>query len=672
MHGAQSPMPPSFRPASQPVHSPRGLLVQQPVRAVHSVAKISSTSAFTATTQQVASSASTVVFTAANARQGSRPVLRQVAQSPPGPIAQSVPIVQPAAEPSLDEALELSFSQQKRALLSATIQHICRSIRTDPLQSTAANVQLVRAFSEQQYYSDKDPERMDPYFGTLLDVSPVAVSRFILDILERGFFDIAEFIISIHYIERFKERSGVPMHVTLWRPLFVTALLLADKMWEDKSVKNSSLTLLFPVLSNAQLFELEVLFLEQLRFSAWLPVQDFQGLSRSLLQRSARSAEIESQIEETSFCRTLVKDAQEAAETAAKKQQKLLHNVPQYGPPTPPQAGSPWPSTAPATRTHVSAEPPTAAVPSSASTATGMKRGKSATGTNVGKIPVEPPWGLRKTVHGGPAAQSTGSVGIKAAPTGQGPAPAAPVYASNGHTQQVSPRMPDPAPQVQQSAAMVSAALRTPEKAPAPSASSTALSTDRSASEPAPWGRSSQAAARPPLPTQQGQVRISQPQGAPAQGQWQNPCAPPAWNQSRPQVRSSSAAGPSQASRPLTPTTPTGVPPSVVTPGSSLSYRAGYPVTVPDAMSARSVYSTSSQPAAARPGPPFGHALVPGIPMAAFQTAQPTMLQAHAAGGVVVARGRSSSPASITAGYSTSAAVRRPMVAAQMSGRRVG
>jgi len=159
------------------------------------------------------------------------------------------------------------------------------------------NSDTFKAFQESQYHQNKAPNPyLDPFTKTLQDSSAGHVTEFILMMLHRGYFDVSEFIVSVVYLIRFKERTGIPLHVSAWRPLFITSLLLADKMWEDKSVKNSSLTMLFPVLSNAELFDLEVRFLEWLGFSAWVAKKDFQQFCETLLLIEGSAPEISAQV----------------------------------------------------------------------------------------------------------------------------------------------------------------------------------------------------------------------------------------------------------------------------------------------------------------------------------------------------------------------------------------
>ena len=47
-----------------------------------------------------------------------------------------------------------------------------------------------------------------------------------------------------------KEATGMALHTTTWRTVFVTALLLADKMWEDELTKKHNRPILVRILTN--------------------------------------------------------------------------------------------------------------------------------------------------------------------------------------------------------------------------------------------------------------------------------------------------------------------------------------------------------------------------------------------------------------------------------------
>merc|ERR1719449_76573 len=124
---------------------------------------------------------------------------------------------------------------------------------------------MFKLFFEVQYHGK--PE-LNPIFPeSVHDCSALHVCSFILSILHQGIFSVSAFIVSVIYLSRFKESSHITLHACTRRPLFLTSLLLADKMWEDKPVRNSSLAKLFPVLTNAELNKLESEFLSKVGFN---------------------------------------------------------------------------------------------------------------------------------------------------------------------------------------------------------------------------------------------------------------------------------------------------------------------------------------------------------------------------------------------------------------------
>lgn len=240
-----------------------------------------------------------------------------------------------AAEDSDDDIIAplTRFSSSKRMLLTSTISFIHKSIRPDPeADEQLSNRELFRAFQEAQYHHNKAlGQILEPFRNTLQDVSPVHVADFILKMLHLGDFDICEFIISVLYIERFRKSTGLPLYASMWRPLFLVALLLADKMWEDKSVKNSSLTMLFPVLTCSELNDLEIMFLKWLGFTAWLTRREFQKFCEGLLLSEGVAPEIMAQVCESPYLASL-QDARSSGTAAS--------GAPPWGKPGRPE--QPW------------------------------------------------------------------------------------------------------------------------------------------------------------------------------------------------------------------------------------------------------------------------------------------------------------------------------------------
>merc|ERR1719398_446856 len=107
---------------------------------------------------------------------------------------------------------------------------------------------VFRDFYEIQYHYNKPTPVNKVFLDSVHDTSTLHVCSFILSILHQGIFSVSAFIVAVIYLSRFKENTHITLHATTWRPLFLAALLVADKVWEDKPVRNSSLARLFPVL----------------------------------------------------------------------------------------------------------------------------------------------------------------------------------------------------------------------------------------------------------------------------------------------------------------------------------------------------------------------------------------------------------------------------------------
>jgi len=218
------------------------------------------------------------------------------------------------------------FSALQQQLLCATINFFHRHIRSDPdvLQRMDGN-QMFRLFFEVQYHSNKpDLNRIFP--ESVHDCSALHVCSFILSILHQGIFSVSAFIVSVIYLSRFKESSHITLHACTWRPLFLTSLLLADKMWEDKPVRNSSLAKLFPVLNNAELNKMESEFLVEIKFNVNVKPDLFCSFCEKLLAEQVH-AEISHCVNTSEYAATLQADNPEVM--PAKPSMKQVHEVPQ-------------------------------------------------------------------------------------------------------------------------------------------------------------------------------------------------------------------------------------------------------------------------------------------------------------------------------------------------------
>merc|ERR1719263_314997 len=69
-------------------------------------------------------------------------------------------------------------------------------------------------------------------------------------------------IVSLVYMERLIAVSGVPILVTSWRPILLAALILAQKVWDDRSLHNIDFSVFCPMFTLKEINHLEKKFLE--------------------------------------------------------------------------------------------------------------------------------------------------------------------------------------------------------------------------------------------------------------------------------------------------------------------------------------------------------------------------------------------------------------------------
>lgn len=223
------------------------------------------------------------------------------------------------------------FSALQQQLLCAAIHFFHRHIRSDPdvVQRMEGN-EMFRLFYEVQYHQNKpDLNRIFP--ESVHDCSALHVCSFILSILHQGIFSVSAFIVSVIYLSRFKESSHITLHACTWRPLFLTSLLLADKMWEDKPVRNSSLAKLFPVLSNIELNKMESEFLVEVRFNVLVKPDLFCSFCEKLLAEHVHQ-EITRCVNNSDYAATLQADHVESVPMKSGKIQEASKPVQESGP----------------------------------------------------------------------------------------------------------------------------------------------------------------------------------------------------------------------------------------------------------------------------------------------------------------------------------------------------
>lgn len=123
-------------------------------------------------------------------------------------------------------------------------------------------------FSEEKYIRE-NPHAFDEARLVLLRKMPA-----VDDIYEfiRALYDCAQFspeccIICLVYINRLIAFTGLPLHPTNWRPTILSALLIAQKVWDDRYLSNADFAYIYPFFTTEEINSLEKRFLELINYS---------------------------------------------------------------------------------------------------------------------------------------------------------------------------------------------------------------------------------------------------------------------------------------------------------------------------------------------------------------------------------------------------------------------
>jgi len=145
--------------------------------------------------------------------------------------------------PDLDE-LVLSVS---------TMLH-CQMVRDE--EASEQRKQMCSYFHEEMY-SGKPITRIP---------DADAIYMFLREVFEVGEFHTECAIILLVYINRLIGLIDLPLTSSNWKPVTITALIIAQKVWDDNPLANADFSILYPVLNVKQINALELKFLLLLQY----------------------------------------------------------------------------------------------------------------------------------------------------------------------------------------------------------------------------------------------------------------------------------------------------------------------------------------------------------------------------------------------------------------------
>lgn len=92
------------------------------------------------------------------------------------------------------------------------------------------------------------------------------IYQFLKQVFEVGQFNPECCVISLVYINRLIGVTGVPLTQSNWKPVSISALVLAQKVWDDTPLINADFSILYPALTVKDINFLERKFLDLLEF----------------------------------------------------------------------------------------------------------------------------------------------------------------------------------------------------------------------------------------------------------------------------------------------------------------------------------------------------------------------------------------------------------------------
>lgn len=117
-------------------------------------------------------------------------------------------------------------------------------------------------------------KQMLPYFceenytGKIVKEIPAVkyIYAFLKQVFEVGQFNPECCVISLVYINRLIGVTGVPLTQSNWKPVAISALVLAQKVWDDTPLINADFAILYPAITVKEINYLERKFLDLLEF----------------------------------------------------------------------------------------------------------------------------------------------------------------------------------------------------------------------------------------------------------------------------------------------------------------------------------------------------------------------------------------------------------------------
>lgn len=121
-------------------------------------------------------------------------------------------------------------------------------------------------FCEEKYVIE-NPEMTELSAVASTPPTVESIATFIGALFDSAQFSPESCIISVMYVMRLLlVNPGMSLHSSNWRPLVLTGLIIAQKVWDDRYLSNADFATIYPFFSVYEINKLEQKFLELLKY----------------------------------------------------------------------------------------------------------------------------------------------------------------------------------------------------------------------------------------------------------------------------------------------------------------------------------------------------------------------------------------------------------------------
>ncbi|KAJ1605458.1 cyclin [Cryptosporidium canis] len=156
---------------------------------------------------------------------------------------------------------------------------------------------------ENPLYSESENKDLSELFrfGKTPKVSIKELFGFVLSILHVGGFNVSSFVLSVINMVNFGRATKIPICQHNWRPIFVVALVVSDKFWDDSCAKSGDMARSLGFISPRTLKYLELVFCKELDWKITFKLDTIKTFISKIVSSKLDSGLIETVISSATY-----------------------------------------------------------------------------------------------------------------------------------------------------------------------------------------------------------------------------------------------------------------------------------------------------------------------------------------------------------------------------------